>query len=177
MVEAYTRTMRRYAVFAGRASRSVFWTFALVQATILLAALLLAFVVHYALAIFSAVYIVGTLIPTLAAITRRLHDIGKSIGWLLFGVGVASLALVIAFAHFVFGDMALGIAFYDEGRLDELPDGIVKESIRDTFLRAGLLSFGIGAVIAVIGGTLAIGLVALLGQPGDPGENKYGPAP
>jgi len=177
MVDAYTRTMRRYAVFAGRASRSVFWMFVLVQAAILLAALLLAFVVHYAFAIVSAVYIVATLIPTLAAIARRLHDIEKSIGWLLIGVGVASLAFVIAFAHFVFGDMALGIAFYDEGRLDEFPEGTVKDSIRETFLRAGLLSFGIGAVVAAIGGTLAIRLVALLGQPGDPRENKYGPAP
>ena len=176
MVEAYTQTMWRYAVFGGRTNRSVFWLFALVQVAILLAALLLAFVVHYAFAFFSAGYIVGTLVPTLAAITRRLHDIGKSIGWLLIGVGIASLAFVIAFAHFVFGDMALGIALYDEGRIDEIPDGIVKESIRNTFLRAGLLSFGIGAVVAAIGGTLAIRLVALLGQPGDPGENKYGPA-
>ena len=177
MVEAYTQTMRRYAVFGGRASRSVFWMFTLVQAAILLAALLLAFVVHYAFAIVSAVYIVGTLVPTLAVITRRLHDIEKSISWLLIGVGVASLAFVIAFAHFVFGDMALGIAFYDEGRLDEIPYEHTKQDIRSIFLRAGLLSFGIGAVVAAIGGTLAIRLVALLGQPGDWGENKYGLAP
>ena len=177
MVKAYTHTMRRYAAFGGRTDRSVFWLFVLVQIAILLAVLQLTLMVHNVFAVLLAVYVVVTLVPTLAAVARRLHDIEKGTGWLLLGVGLASLALVIAFAHFVFGDMALGIALYDEGRIDEIPDGSIKETIRDTFLRAGFMSFGIGAVLGGIGGTLAIRLVALLGQPGDLGKNKYGPAP
>ncbi len=201
MVKAYTHTMRRYAAFGGRTDRSVFWLFALVQGAILLAILQLTLMVHNVFAVFLAVFIAGTLVPTLAAIVRRLHDIEKGTGWLLLGVGVSSLVFVIAVAHLIFGEMAFGIALYDEAvvgvvtgnwekslfdqhswlalydRDHQWPPESWKEPIRASFLGFGYFTSGLGLILAGIGGALAIRLVALLGHPGDMGENKYGPAP
>ena len=201
MVKAYTHTMRRYAAFGGRTDRSVFWLFVLVQIAILLAVLQLTFMVHNVFAILLAVYVVVTLVPTLAAIVRRLHDVEKGSGSLLLGVGVSSLVFVIAFAHLIFGDMAFGIALYDENIVGVFTENLEKseldqdswralydrdynsipeswkEPIRANFLGFGYFTSGIGLILAGIGGALAIRLVALLGHPGDMGENKYGPAP
>ena len=63
----------KYVDFSGRASRSEYWWF-----------VLFLFLGHFVLSIFShwAAYLfaLATLLPALAAATRRLHDTGRS-GW------------------------------------------------------------------------------------------------
>ena len=76
-----------YANFTGRARRSEYWYFALVN---LLISIVLG-VIDYAigssigpnLGIFRLIYSLVVLVPSLAVLVRRLHDIGKS-GWFMF---------------------------------------------------------------------------------------------
>lgn len=79
IVKSVKTCLGKYADFNGRAARPEFWWFMLAQ-----------FVVHLVLGMVSqmldGLVALGLLIPTLAAGSRRLHDIGKS-GWLqLLGI-------------------------------------------------------------------------------------------
>lgn len=68
----------KYADFNGRASRSEFWWWVLF---IFLASLLLGVISE----IVSGLFSLATLIPSIAVIARRLHDIDKSGWWQLVG--------------------------------------------------------------------------------------------
>ena len=72
--ESISVCLSNYATFTGRASRSEFWWFML----FLTLATAACEVVSHKL---SAVFTIATLLPTLAAATRRLHDTDKS-GWM-----------------------------------------------------------------------------------------------
>src|SRR5437773_11466425 len=63
----------KYADFSGRASRSEYWWFFLF---IVLVGTATSFVSDYV----SAIFLLATLLPSLAAATRRLHDTERS-GW------------------------------------------------------------------------------------------------
>ncbi|MEL6253733.1 MAG: DUF805 domain-containing protein [Bacteroidota bacterium] len=86
----YLMAFKRYADFSGRSRRKEYWYFVLFN--------LLVYIVLFAadmaiissgsagLGIFSGIYALATLIPSLAVAVRRLHDIGRS-GWsILFGL-------------------------------------------------------------------------------------------
>ena len=80
MIKAVKTCFNKYADFNGRAERPEFWWFAL-----------FCFVVNTVAKIVFASWIAGLfslalLVPSLAAGTRRLHDIGKSGWWLLLGL-------------------------------------------------------------------------------------------
>lgn len=96
---AFLRGWQRYAVFAGRASRSEYWWWTLI-AVIVSTALE---VVHFALAgdmsaywsdsaglsaggLPSNLWSLAILIPSLAVGSRRLHDTNRSGWWLLIGL-------------------------------------------------------------------------------------------
>jgi len=64
----------KYADFNGRASRSEYWWFSLFT---VLGYIVTAFI-HEAL---YGVFVLGTLLPTIAVGARRLHDTGRS-GWM-----------------------------------------------------------------------------------------------
>ena len=68
---------KKYAEFDGRASRSEFWWFALFI-TLVTSALV------YISETLGSVFLIATLLPLLAAGTRRLRDTGKSGWWQLF---------------------------------------------------------------------------------------------
>lgn len=72
--EAIKVCFQKYADFNGRAKRSEFWWFMLF---LFLVSLALGMVSN----ILSALFSLGTLIPSLAAGARRLHDTGRS-GWM-----------------------------------------------------------------------------------------------
>jgi len=63
----------KYVDFSGRASRSEYWWFVLF---IFLGSIVLSLVSHWLQYLFA----LGTLLPSLAAASRRLHDTGRS-GW------------------------------------------------------------------------------------------------
>jgi uncharacterized membrane protein YhaH (DUF805 family) len=69
----------KYVDFSGRASRSEYWWFAL-----------FVFLGSFVLGMFSTwlnvIFLLATLLPQLAAATRRLHDTGRSGWWQLIGI-------------------------------------------------------------------------------------------
>ena len=84
----YLAVLKKYADFSGRARRTEYWMFFLVNLLISIAASLLDRVLdttfgsadqYGALSLF---YSLAVFIPGLAVAVRRLHDIGKS-GWYL----------------------------------------------------------------------------------------------
>ncbi len=78
-MENYLQPWKRYADFSGRASRAEYWTFVLINFVISLILQVLA-VGAEALALLSLIFSLVTLIPTIAAGVRRMHDTGHS-GW------------------------------------------------------------------------------------------------
>ncbi len=77
----YLKALKQYADFHGRARRTEFWMFTLVNIIIslLLSSLDYFFGTYY---LFSGIYGLAMLIPGLAVTVRRLHDTGKS-GWMI----------------------------------------------------------------------------------------------
>lgn len=74
IVKAVKTCLNKYADFNGRAARPEFWWFMLAQFVVNL-------VTNMILPVLGMLISLGLLVPTLAAGSRRLHDIGKS-GWL-----------------------------------------------------------------------------------------------
>ena len=85
MIEAYKRFFRNYTNFSGRSTRSDYWY--VVLANIIVS--LIIGVVDGILGLsestitLTTIYSLATLIPGLAIIIRRLHDINKSGWWYL----------------------------------------------------------------------------------------------
>jgi uncharacterized membrane protein YhaH (DUF805 family) len=75
----YTEVLKKYAVFTGRATRSEYWYFVLVNIIIYT---ILGFLGDMG-QILSWVYIVATLVPSIAVGVRRLHDTNRSGWWIL----------------------------------------------------------------------------------------------
>ena len=68
----------KYVDFSGRASRPEYWWFILF---VFLGNVVLSIVSHWA----AVLFLLGTLLPQLAAASRRLHDTGRSGWWQLIG--------------------------------------------------------------------------------------------
>jgi len=73
---------KNYANFSGRARRAEYWMFLLFQIIVFVVLALLARVASAFLYVY-IVYALASLVPSLALIVRRLHDVGKS-GWFYF---------------------------------------------------------------------------------------------
>jgi uncharacterized membrane protein YhaH (DUF805 family) len=72
----YFKVLKQYADFNGRARRKEYWYFVLVNFFVgIILTLINADVISY-------IYSIAILIPSLAVVVRRLHDIGKS-GWMI----------------------------------------------------------------------------------------------
>lgn len=106
--------LKKYATFAGRASRKEYWMFTLL---VIIISTVLGFIVglvgnemlsNVVLAIFS----LGILIPSIALGVRRLHDIGKS-GWWYFIVLVPFVGFIVFLVFMLLdsnpGDNAYGV--------------------------------------------------------------------
>lgn len=78
-MEYYIKVLKNYANFTGRARRKEFWIFVLINS-----------IVNYGLiaiplldSMLAIIYFLALLVPTLAVICRRMHDVNKS-GWFMF---------------------------------------------------------------------------------------------
>lgn len=84
MINWYLTVVRdNYANFKGRARRSEYWYFVLLHFLISLVLFALVFALGTAGIILYAIYALAIIVPSLAVVVRRLHDVNKS-GWFYF---------------------------------------------------------------------------------------------
>jgi uncharacterized membrane protein YhaH (DUF805 family) len=86
--ESIKTCFTKYADFSGRASRSEYWWF-------ILFIFLGGFVLSFVSFIVYAIFVLATIIPSISAATRRLHDTGRS-GWWQLIVLVPLVGWIIA---------------------------------------------------------------------------------
>ena len=92
----YLEALKKYAVFSGRARRTEYWMFMLVN---VIAGIILG-VVDAILGtggVLGAIYGLAMLIPGIAVGVRRLHDTSRSAWWLLIGLVplIGAIVLVV----------------------------------------------------------------------------------
>ena len=81
----------KYVDFSGRATRSEYWWFVLF---VFLGSFVLGMFSHW----LNIIFLLATLLPQLAAATRRLHDTGRSGWWQLIGlVPIIGFIVLIVF--------------------------------------------------------------------------------
>ncbi len=81
----YIKVLKQYADFSGRARRKEYWFFVLFNALFAIAAMIVDNVLGLAMqdvgyGPFYMNYALAMIVPGIAVVVRRLHDIGKS-GW------------------------------------------------------------------------------------------------
>lgn len=83
----YVSVLKKYVEFSGRASRTEFWMFALINFVIGIVLGIIDGVIGtkgaYGLGALGGLYNLAVLLPSLAVAARRLHDTGRSAWWLL----------------------------------------------------------------------------------------------
>jgi uncharacterized membrane protein YhaH (DUF805 family) len=77
--ESIRSCLRKYATFSGRARRSEFWWFHLFYGLCMIVTAMLMIATNSAV---PAILILGLIVPVLAVTVRRLHDSGRSGGWI-----------------------------------------------------------------------------------------------
>lgn len=154
--EAIKTCFSKYFTISGRARRSEYWWFYLFTFLLGIVAAIFDAILGLGtedLGVLGAIATLVTIIPTITAQVRRLHDTGKS-GWWVGGPFIAM---------FVFVFLMIGIV----GVSGSGGSG-------DVF--AG--SLGIFAIIFAIGFLVyAIAMLIFLCQDSHAGDNKYGPSP
>ena len=87
-----------YADFEGRARRTEYWMFTLVNILVAIVVFIIFRIIH--LPMVANLYSLAVLVPGLAVGARRLHDTDKSGWWLLIGLIplIGAIVLIIFFA-------------------------------------------------------------------------------
>lgn len=80
----YLQVFKKYADFKGRARRKEYWMFLLFNMIFTYALLFLETLI-YGIPILTVLYSLVVLVPSLAVVVRRLHDIGKSGAYFFVG--------------------------------------------------------------------------------------------
>ena len=101
----YLDVLKKYAVFHGRARRKEYWYFILLSSIIstvltIVDSLTGTFSTASEVGLLGGIYLLATLVPSLAVTVRRLHDTNRSGWWILLGllpvVGVIILIVFLA---------------------------------------------------------------------------------
>lgn len=166
------RPLIRYADFKGRASRSEYWLFAILQGfwyalLIGLATMSMGQDAHPAevskslLVVFGVVVLsmIALIVPSYAVLVRRLHDSGRGAIWLcLMLPTILSAVMTVGTIATAVGSVGLGAS-------------------REAFVGTALAGLGAAGLLGVIGyiGQLILFVLTLL--PGTKGENNFGPDP
>ena len=87
----YLEVLKKYAVFSGRSRRAEYWYFVLFNIIVgvvlaLIDMLLGTFSAAGNIGLLSGIYSLAVLIPTLAVLVRRLHDIDRTGWWILINL-------------------------------------------------------------------------------------------
>ena len=102
--------LQKYAVFDGRAKRSEYWLFVLIHFLISVVLAALSSVVDEWLLGVYLLYVLATLLPSLAVTVRRLHDTGRTGWWILIGLVplIGAIVLIIFMVMESSGDNEYG---------------------------------------------------------------------
>ncbi len=107
-MQYYIGALKKYATFAGRASRKEFWMFLLINVLIIVGIAVLAALVQGSETLYNIVsivyllYIVAMILPSISVVVRRLHDTGRS-GWWYFIQLVPFVGSIVMFVFLVLG--------------------------------------------------------------------------
>ncbi|HZH04816.1 MAG TPA: DUF805 domain-containing protein [Myxococcaceae bacterium] len=95
----YLSVLKRFADFNGRARRKEYWMFVLFNTLAIVVLSILDRLLGLSSGIFSTLYFLATLVPSLAVGVRRLHDTERS-GWLMLLaiIPLAGLVLLVFMA-------------------------------------------------------------------------------
>lgn len=99
----YLEVLKKYAVFYGRARRKEYWYFILLSTVISTVLTIIdsvtgTFSADSEVGLLSGIYLLATLVPSLAVTVRRLHDTNRSGWWLVIGiVPVIGVIILIVF--------------------------------------------------------------------------------
>ncbi len=100
----YVAVLKKYAVFAGRASRQEYWMFTLINLVIIVAFSILSTAVGGNIGgiIYTLLFIydLAVIIPSISVAVRRLHDTDRS-GWWIFISLVPLVGWIIALVFMV----------------------------------------------------------------------------
>lgn len=77
----YVHVLKNYANFNGRARRSEYWWYTLINILIVTGITVISSIIPILFFLYP-IYMLATLIPSLAVAVRRMHDSNKS-GWML----------------------------------------------------------------------------------------------
>jgi uncharacterized membrane protein YhaH (DUF805 family) len=92
----YLRAFRRYVDFRGRATRTEYWLFLPFHVLVYVGLVALASWNERLVALVS-IYFLGSAVPLLALVVRRLHDQDKAAWWLLLGLVPFGSLVVLVF--------------------------------------------------------------------------------
>lgn len=96
----YLDVLRKYADFSGRASRTEFWMFTLVNMIVILILSAISRYVGWPASLVDNIYNLAVFIPGLAVAVRRLHDTDRTGWWLLITViPLVDLILLVFFVQ------------------------------------------------------------------------------
>lgn len=163
MFEAYLDAMRNYAVFTGRVSRRDYWFFVLTLALFAFAAAVLDSLFGTTTpngGLFVGAVFVVHLMPQLAVLARRLHDVGWSGWWLLVLLtGVGGLFLfALACLPGDEGPNPYGMAPLARPRSNVAAVSSAPNEPRRLAVSAPqkwlLIGFGLAILVAVVGGNI-----------------------
>jgi len=95
----FLQAFRQYVDFKSRSRRKAYWMFFLVQTIAILACLIVVGGIIGRNLAYNIVnlYLLLSIIPTLALTARRLHDTGRSAYWMLLGFvpALGSIAIIV----------------------------------------------------------------------------------
>jgi len=165
-VEAVKTCLKKCIDFTGRARRSEYWWFVLftviVSSAFSFGGGFLPFLSYVGLGCSLLLTI-----PQLSALTRRLHDTGRS-GWWVLIYGLVVLAVYGAFIALLYPIMD---QLTGEGD-DMMMAGIIADAFMDSPVAASVMIFGSLLLLILWIVTLVFSVID-----SNWGENKYGPSP
>lgn len=83
----YTLAFKKYKQCDGRASRTEYWMFVLLNNIVLAGLMLLKFLMNEdLLSVVPIIYVFAVIVPNFAITCRRLHDTGRSSWWILISL-------------------------------------------------------------------------------------------
>jgi len=96
-MEFFKRAYKNYANFQGRDTREQYWMFYLFYMIIIIVLSVIDELIGTD-GLFSSLFLLASIIPSIAITTRRLHDIGKSGWWqLILLVPIIGAIVIIVF--------------------------------------------------------------------------------